>query len=154
PWTRDHSATYGDGAYCACNATSFSTAFTAEIRLRSSSICRRSSVRFSSRSDGGFEEVTRRILEQRRQIGEENAVRDEALPRVRSAREEAECRAHRRRRVVKRAANGQLFVVQAVCIDGRARVPWQPAEHDNGAPGPHERECVDPRLLGADCLDD
>ena len=49
PSTRDHSATYGDGAYCACSATSFATAFAAEMRLRSSSICRSSSVRFSSR---------------------------------------------------------------------------------------------------------
>ena len=50
PSSRDQSATYGEGAYCACSATSFSTALTTDKRLRSTSNWRASSVRFSSRT--------------------------------------------------------------------------------------------------------
>ena len=51
PSSRAQSATYGDGAYCACNPTSRSTAFTTDSRFRSRSSCRASSVRFNSRSE-------------------------------------------------------------------------------------------------------
>ena len=69
--------------------------------------------------DRGLQVVARRVGEQRGDAVQPDPVRDQPLPRVRAAREERERRAHGRRRVVERAAQGQLLVVEAVRVDAR-----------------------------------
>ena len=82
-----------------------------------------------------------------------DAVRDEPLPGIRAAREEGERRAHGRRRVVERAANRQLLVVQAERVDPRLCVTRQPAEHHDRPARTHELDRVGPRLLRAGRLE-
>ena len=133
PSTRAQRATYGDGAYCACSATSARTALTTGSRTEEQLPQQQRPVQLAQRprNDGGLQQIGRRIGEERRQLVEQHAVRDQPLPRIGAAREEAERRPHRRGRVVERAAQRQLVVVQAVRIDRRPRVAGQPAEEDD-----------------------
>ena len=66
-----------------------------------------------------------------------------------ATREEREPRAHGRRRVVERAAHRQLVVVDAVGVDGRARVAREAAEHDHRPTGAREPDRVLPGRLRA-----
>ena len=80
-------------------------------------------------------------------------MRDQPLPRAGAAGEEGERGADGRGRVVERAAQRQLLVVEAVAVDGQLGAARQPAEEDDGAAGADELERVAPRLLGAGRLD-
>ena len=74
---------------------------------------------------------------------------DQTLPRVRAADEERERGAERARRVVEGAGQGQLLVVEAERVD----FDRTPAEEDDRAARPDERERVVPGLRRADRLD-
>jgi hypothetical protein len=80
-------------------------------------------------------------------------VQDEWLLWVLTAGKKHERGTHGLRRVMERAAHRQLFVVQAVRVDRRARVTRQAAEHDDGSAGPHELDGIRPGVLGARRLD-
>ena len=143
PSSRDQSATYGDGAYCACSATSRSTAShdRRPLPARAAAAARAAfgSARGASRDDGGLQQVARRIGEERGQVGEQHAVRDEPLPRVRAAREEAERRAHRRTACggTSRAASARRSAAGTRRRRGRAS-RGSPPKRTTVPPGPHE----------------
>ena len=67
-------------------------------------------------------------------------MRQQLLPRLRAAREERERGPHRARRVVERAAQRQLLVVDALGVERRPRsAPAAPLKATDGAAAPHER---------------
>ena len=127
PSIRAHSATYGEGAYCACSATSFSTALTTDTAAAFDEQLARQQ-RAVQLADGERPHITTAALSRSGggdsnsagQPVEQHAVGDQPLPRIRAAREKPERRADGRRRVVERAAQRQLVVVQAVGVEGRA----------------------------------
>ena len=71
---------------------------------------------------------------------------DQALERKRAAREEAERGSDVARRVVERAGEAHFLVVDAVRVDGDARLAREAAEREHRASRPHERERPLPRL--------
>src|SRR3954447_14350875 len=85
----------------------------------------------------GLEQIAWRIGKEHRQLVEQDAMRDEPLPRIGAASEEAEGSTHRGRRVMKRAAQRQLLVVKAVGVHRRTRVACQTAEHHDRAARSH-----------------
>ena len=105
------------------------------------------------RHDRGLEEVARRVCEQRGQPVQADLVGDEALPRIRPAREEREGGAHRPGGVVEGASDGELVVVEAVGVERRPRVARQAAEEEHRPAGADEIDGCPPRLLGPHGLD-
>ena len=93
-------------------------------------------------NDRRLEVVARRVGEQSRDTLEPDAVRDQPLPRIGAAREEGERRADVARRVVERAAERQLLVVQPVRVDAQLGAALASAEEDDRAARTDELEGV------------
>src|SRR5438132_9984276 len=105
------------------------------------------------RPDGRLQVVARRIVEECADVLESDLVRDEPFPWMRGAREEREGGAHGAGRVVERASQRQLLVMNAKRVEGDLGPARQAAERDDRAAGPDERRRVAPAFLRACRLD-